>query len=177
MTRILLFLFVLFLAGFSDHLNASPNRQSVQQQTAVTITQLGPKRSGPRWSLLNYSGLKERVRLVVRDKEAWLDVWKRVQCPGSTPSPLPDVDFTQEMLIVVALGEQSTGGYGIIVDSAYARNNQLEINVISYSVKGCGQTQALTQPVDIVRLPRTNNSVVFRETEAIKNCLDAFKSP
>jgi hypothetical protein len=70
------------------------------------------------------------------------------------------------MLIVVALGERPTGSYGIIVDSVYEREKELEILVRSISRVKCGLViQSLTQPLDLVRLPKTELSVVFREIE------------
>jgi hypothetical protein len=85
--------------------------------------------------------------------------------------PLPEIDFSREIVIVVALGVRPSGGYGIIVDGAYERDKQLKIVVRSISPgKGCIVTAALTQPVDIVRLPKTVRSVVFREAEVMHEC-------
>ncbi len=75
------------------------------------------------------------------------------------------------MLIVVALGGRPTGGYGIIVDRAYERDDRLEVIIrIQTPGKTCINTAATTQPVDIVRLPKTERSVVFRETEIVHDC-------
>jgi hypothetical protein len=177
MKRALLFLLVLFLVSFSGHTALQANQETGDQGTPVPVTQLGPKRSGPRWSFTSNSGISDRLRMVIRDREAWLDVWKRIHSPGpthgpsSTVPPLPEIDFSREMLIVVTSGARPTGGYGIIVDAAYERHDQFEIVVRTISPgKGCFVTQAVTQPVDIVRLPKTERSVVFREIEVVQEC-------
>ena len=115
--------------------------------------------------------------MVIRDREAWLDVWKRIHSPDpthgpySTLPPLPEIDFSREMLIVVTLGARPTGGYGIIVDAVYEQHDQLEVVVRSISPgKSCFVTQSTTQPVDIVRLAKTERSVVFRETDDVHKC-------
>lgn len=118
-----------------------------------------------------YSGITERQRLVIRDHEAWRKVWKRIYAQRSPTPPLPEIDFAGEMLIVAAMGGKSTGGHGIVIDGANERDNRLEIKVRSISPgKGCMTTQALTAPVDIVRIKKTERTVVFRETETLHDC-------
>lgn len=106
---------------------------------------------------------------MVRGREAWIEIWKRIYRPDPTDgtmAPLPEVDFAREMLIVAALGERPTGGYGIIVDSACEQEKELKIVVRSISrVKCGGVTDSLTQPLDIVRLPKSELPVVFQEIE------------
>jgi hypothetical protein len=112
--------------------------------------------------------------MVIRDRETWVEMWKRIY--GQQPTDeimalLPEVDFSREMLIVAALGERPTGGFGIIVDSACEREKELVIVVRSISRLGCGGvTQSVTQPLDIVRLPKTELPVVFREIEVVDDC-------
>jgi len=84
---------------------------------------------------------------------------------------LPKIDFSKEMVVVVALGGRPTGGYGIVVDRAYERDDRLEVIVRSLTpAKSCFLIQATTAPVDIVRIPKTERSVVFRETEVVHEC-------
>lgn len=169
MKRVLLSFFILILISFSGYpfVRATLGAQG----RSVPITQLGPKRSGPRWSYGN-SGGRDALRVVIRDREAWLDFWKRMCPPNPEMPPLPEVDFSREMIVVAAMGERPNMGYGIIIESAYERDNQIEINVrsISISLKGCGVFPASTSPIDIVRIPKTERPVVFRETEAVRDC-------
>lgn len=118
-----------------------------------------------------HSGFTTRERLVVRDAAAWKDVWGRVSA-GMTPAPLPpQVDFAREMLVVAALGERPTGGYGIVVDSAQARSGGLVVTVRTIAPgKGCVLTQALTQPVDIARVPRHEGQVDFEDRPEVRDC-------
>ena len=164
MKRVLsLFLLAVVLAA---NLVANGNQQD-REGVAVPFAQLGPKRSPPRWSFANNSGLVEPLQVVIRDRDAWLELWKRID---KTAKP-PEVDFSRDMLIVVAMGQQSSGGFGIIVDDVRERNDRLEVIVKSISPgKNCGVLSALTQPVDIVRLLRSKQTVIFRETHVTKSC-------
>ncbi len=62
------------------------------------------------------------------------------------------------------MGQRSSGGFHIIVDGIYERDNKLEV-VVKNSLPGknCLVTTALTEPVDIVRLQKSDLSIVFRE--------------
>ena len=155
-------LVVVFAASFVVNGN-----QQDRQGTAVPFAQLGPKRSGPRWSFMNNSGIVEPLQVVIRDREAWVELWKRID----KNAPLPAIDFSRDMLIVVAMGQQSSGGFGIIIDAVRERDDRLEVMVKSISPgKNCGVLTALTQPVDIVRLLKSKQPVIFRETHVTKTC-------
>ena len=145
----------------------------------VPITPMGPKLSGPRTSFSMSSGIWDQFRVVVRDRDAWFDVWKRIhrfdphRGPHPEPPPLPEIDFSREMLIVAAMGARPTSGYAIIIDAAYAheRNYRLEVVVRSVENRKCGGFTVMTAPIDIVRLAKTERNVVFREIEAVLDCL------
>jgi len=90
---------------------------------------------------------------------------------GSVPT-IPVVDFSREMLVVVALGSHSSGGYGILIDGASeAASGNVSIAVRSISPgAGCGVTAAFTQPVDIARMPRRDGAVSFAERSEVTDC-------
>jgi hypothetical protein len=123
------------------------------------------------YSFESNSGLNSSARLVVRDAAAWQSLWAQMyQGRGSVPA-LPDIDFSREMLIVVALGSRSSGGYGILIDGASGQGADVTIAVRSISPgQGCGVTAALTQPVDIARLPRRDGEVRFLERAEVRQC-------
>ena len=164
MKLVSLFLLLITFAGVSV-LSAN---QDTEKGTPVPFTQLDPKRPGP---LTTNSGIVKRLRIVIRDRDAWVELWKQLSSKQFPQPPLPEIDFSREMLIVVAMGEQGTGGFSISVDGVYEKNNKIEVIVKSFRPgKKCMLTQALTQPVDVVRLKKSDYSVVFRETSETKNC-------
>jgi hypothetical protein len=75
------------------------------------------------------------------------------------------------MIVVAALGQRPTGGYSILVDSAQLTVESLTVTVRRVSPgNGCFLTQALTQPVDVSRLPRTDNAVEFVDRAETRAC-------
>jgi hypothetical protein len=118
-----------------------------------------------------YSGLNTPARLVVRDPAAWQSLWVQIYQRRFPVPPVPAIDFSREMLIVVALGSRSSGGYVILIDRASGEGADVTIAVRSISPgPRCGVTGALTQPVDIARLPRRDGEVRFLEQGEITEC-------
>jgi hypothetical protein len=140
----------------------------------------GPKLPEPRTLSLLKGGILKRSRLVIRDRERFDDLWEQiVGLKEDKPAP-PEVDFSREMLIVAAMGERPSGGYEIVITGACEVDNQLEVHVRSSDYAQCGGAQlgVLTAPVDIVRIPKSDLPVVFRETEfpsTPADCKELFK--
>src|SRR4051812_11633898 len=64
------------------------------------------------------SGLDKPAQLVVRDAVTWQAMWSEINLHYSPLPPLPVVDFSREMIVVVALGSHATGGYNILLTGA-----------------------------------------------------------
>ena len=122
---------------------------------------------GQRISFLQF-GMSQRARLVVRDREKFNDLWNQIMRVMWEKRALPEVDFSREMIIVAAMGQQPSP-YQIIIDSACEVDNRLEVLVRSTKVN-CAYAGLLPETVDIVRLPKTDLPVVFRETEVTVDC-------
>jgi hypothetical protein len=143
----------------------------------VAISLLDTRLPGRRTSFRLNGGITERGRFVIRDRDALDKLWQQLHRAGSDKPPLPGVDFSREMIIVAAMGQQPTSGYESIIDSACEADHQLEVLVRSTNFLKCGgQTTSVTAPVDIVRLPKTDLPVVFRETEVTSDCKDFLRA-
>jgi hypothetical protein len=95
--------------------------------------------------------------------EEFNELWNKIMSNTSDKPPLPEVDFSREMLIVAAMGFQPSA-YEIIIDSACEVDNQLEVLVRSTKFLPSGAYAGLLpEAVDIVRLPKTDLPVVFRK--------------
>jgi protease stability complex PrcB-like protein len=135
-------------------------------QQSITVTRLAPG-SGP---LTEQSGMTDSARLVIRDASVWAETWARISTVRPAP-PLPAVDFTREMVIVAALGTRPSGGYGIVVESASRENGSLYVAIRSESPgTSCLSSAVLTAPVDVARVPRSDEQVQFRERSVTRSC-------
>jgi len=116
----------------------------------------------------------DQARIVIRDSTLWHAVWRHGIETQESP---PAVDFGTDMVIVAALGGQRSGCCGIHVDSLVAGSVDVTAYVSSYRAgENCIVTMGFTDPVEVVRVPRTRHPVVFAEQEVIgPSCLVAPK--
>ena len=135
--------------------------------TPLTVTRL---RSEP-FSFTYVSQIRQPKQLVIRDQATWVTTWNLLWPAVALVGAPPYVDFDHEMIVLAALGERPTGGYSILVDSAGSGADGVTVWV-GTSAPGphCGTTQALTQPVDLARLPRIDAPVRFVETSRVADC-------
>jgi hypothetical protein len=155
---------------FTEPLN-TPKTVCRGNPVAVSLLErpYGRKLYGRRTSYLS-GGISQRARLVIRDRAEFNELWQQIMQQLSEKPPLPEVDFSREMLIVAAMGSQPNP-HELIVESACEVDNQLEVLVRNTRFLWCGlHAGLLPQPVDIVRLPKTDLPVVFREIEFTADC-------
>jgi PrcB C-terminal len=124
------------------------------------------------YSFAYSSGLDQRARLVVRDDATWRSLWSRIYMGSSPVPPPPAIDFSREMVVVVALGSRSTGGYGILLEDASEEGASGTAITLRSTSPGpnCIVTLAFTQPVDIARLPSRQGAVRFVERAQVLDC-------
>jgi hypothetical protein len=106
--------------------------------SSIAIRRIG------QWST---SGITAPARVVIRDDAAYAKFWSSLGDAGARPS----VDFTRDVVIAAAAGQQNTGGHSISVDRVTRVGAGLAIEVTeTVPPQGCQVIQALTQPVDMV---------------------------
>lgn len=128
----------------------------------------------PELAVLPYrssSGLTERERIVVRDQASWAALWTRIVGSHRPAPATPAVDFDDEMIVVVSMGTRPTGGYAIYIDGVTAVRGNLVISTREVRPgPSCFTTQALTQPVALVRLERSDLPVSFVNRNVVRDC-------
>lgn len=108
------------------------------------------------------SGLQEPRRLVLRDEAAYLRVWAEHAADVNRPALPPNVDFSREMVVLLALGTRPTGGYLVEVVDVELRGRTLRVLVAEREPQpGSLQIQQLTQPYQFIALPTVASHVRF----------------
>ncbi|MGH8863702.1 MAG: protease complex subunit PrcB family protein [Burkholderiales bacterium] len=122
-------------------------------------------------SFTQTSGIDEPGQFVLRDADGWATVWQRIHGRSRPLPPVPAIDFDHEMVVVVALGRQQSGGYTIRVERAYLEGSTTVIIVREESPgEGCIVTDAITSPVDIATLPLSPEPVEFWFESGSRKC-------
>ena len=133
----------------------------------IPITRFG----NARVPFARTSGFQTPLRRVVADEAAWRETWSTLWLGHSLVAPLPAVDFTRERVAIVALGQQPTTAYSVVIDSAVAAPGRLTVwSHLVLPPAGCVGANMLTQPVDLVRLPRLDGAVEFRNGPDVASC-------
>jgi hypothetical protein len=120
------------------------------------------------------SGWRLPGETVIRDRAAWEAAWRTLhgaETADETVPAAPQIDFTRDMVIVVALGSRPSGGFTVKVDELTREGSGA---VVRYTATepgaGCMTTQALTSPVDVVRVPRVAGAVRFDPRRVVRDC-------
>jgi hypothetical protein len=118
-----------------------------------------------------FSGATTTQRTVIRKPEALASLWETLNRGFEPPSPPPAVDFGQEMVIFVALGGRSSGGYSVGIRHVTMLRDTLFV-LVSERAPGpsCLVFAAFTQPTDARVVPRTTAPVRFRIQQEQLDC-------
>ncbi|HEX6750868.1 MAG TPA: hypothetical protein VF092_26510 [Longimicrobium sp.] len=114
-------------------------------------------------------GVRDSLRLVVRDAAALGSLWRNATRGQSAPLPPPQVDFRREMVLAVAAGRMSANDR-IRVDSVGVRKEpgadgkmREVLSVLVLTTQGCRTFATPVFPVQLVRVPRYEGQVRFVE--------------
>ncbi len=102
----------------------------------------------------------DSMRYVVREAETWGNIWAQATRGQASAPPLPVVDFSRSIVLLVSAGKMRTGDQ-IHVDSVGTRDGRL-VAVVRTSVD-CHSIPNTAYPFEIVRVQRSDRPVVFVE--------------
>jgi hypothetical protein len=117
----------------------------------------------------NGGGIRDSVRLVVRDPDQLQTLWEQATSTQLAPPPLPSVDFSREMVLVIGAGRMTPDDQ-IQVDSVGVRDEatpgggrQRVLEVVVRTTRGCQQFNSDAYPVVFVRVQSFDGTVRFTE--------------
>jgi hypothetical protein len=141
-----------------------------QPQAPGTVL-VGPADSAAHVYRGDRSGFADAARLVVRDADSWRRVWAVLALGRADTLTPPPVDFRREILILAAYGARPTSGHHVAIDTV--RRGGFAVEAVVRSVEPgerCESALEIVQPVDVVRVPRTERPVAFVERRATAPC-------
>lgn len=117
------------------------------------------------------SGVVSPRRQVIRDETDFATAWGEATGHLVPAEPAPEIDFAAAQVLLVAMGERPTGGYDIAARSLTVDDGMLYVTVEEVAPGAdCLTTQALTQPIVVLRVPVTDGVVQFVEKESVLDC-------
>jgi hypothetical protein len=146
---------------------------------SVCLTAAGPaaghdttERPVPFTRLTNVhgNGFTKAGQFMVRNRVEWHRTWLKVQ-EGRTPyTPLPEIDFTKYMVLVVTRGEITAGGHPITIEKITERDKALHVSVLRETPGTCYVSEGYTYPTDAVLIGKTNKQIRWSYRDEIYDC-------
>jgi hypothetical protein len=151
------------LCAASNGVGAQPS----PERGPVAVTRLRDGEAG----FSTYTGVIDSVRVVVRDSTKWRALWARINRPFIPAPPLPSIDFSREMVVVAGLGARPSAGYDIVIESVEQDSAGIEVALRRTGpAPGCPVPAVMTQPLDVARIPASEQRVRFRERSVVVPC-------
>jgi hypothetical protein len=118
-----------------------------------------------------HSGLVNRRAIVVTDQQAFADLWAEIHRSISSTEPMPIVDFSKEIVVGFAMGEQPSSGFSVRLRGAARDRSGVVVAVQEETpAANCVLLPVITAPIDLARLSRTGESIRFANETTIKGC-------
>jgi hypothetical protein len=118
-----------------------------------------------------YTGVRDSLRTVVRDSLLWRQLWERINQPFFPRPSLPLIDFSREMIVVAALGSRPSEGYDVVIERVEQDSTGIEVALRRATpAPGCPVAAVVTQPLDLARIPASDQPVRFRERTVVIPC-------
>lgn len=111
-----------------------------------------------------HGGPSEPAEAVISNPERLASIWPATGAP-------PEIDFSEETVIFVALGQRPTGGYEVEITTVQARGDTTLVHYVERPPgPGCMTTQALTSPYHIIAVASVPGPVRFERETVTREC-------
>lgn len=113
------------------------------------------------------STVVRRTNYIINSTSELTEVWKMIETDGQPP----EVDFTRNSVIAVFAGKKPTAGYDIEVakiEDGIVRKVFLKLTSPGGS---CLLAQSLTQPYQIIEVPKASLPLTHEDTNVTTSCL------
>lgn len=150
---------------------AAPTNHSVVDRVPDGAAPVAAEPIAEVQSILSYSGIEEATRMMITSQGAWSAAWDQLFRHTRPAPPLPSVDFARSAVVVAAMGTRPSGGHAITFEGAYRDDRRLYLVILERSPgPTCMTTAALTAPVVVVRVARTDLPVAYVEKKETVAC-------
>ena len=107
---------------------------------------------------------------VIRDQDQFQRIWDRFFA-RRFDRPMPAIDFSTQMVVVVTMGPQPTAGYAVRITGVSRNDRGIVVHVTTSSPgPNCTVAQVRTLPTAFSRLRKTDRPVQFEFTRTTRDC-------
>jgi hypothetical protein len=125
--------------------------------TAMLQAVMPPARSIDRGAQSEVGAARQ---VTVRDRDGWTSLWR---AHGSS-RPLPDIDFSREMVVGVFLGSRPTAGFAVEIVGYREAGSDVVVQYRETTPAPDAITaQVIVSPYHLVTIPRRSGNVTFEK--------------
>ncbi|WP_177229158.1 protease complex subunit PrcB family protein [Pustulibacterium marinum] len=125
------------------------------------------KKQEPTWEVLlqkSHGGPEDAKIIVAKEPSIVEEFYAQINTNVSPGYEIPALDYSKEMLLILCMGQRSTGGYAINVTDIEETTSMIKVTVAETSPEPGGLvTTALTSPFTIVKTKYSDKKVVFNK--------------
>ncbi len=151
---------------------------SCKSSETATQTEAGSKSQSIAFSELNSGtngGFNEKVNQVITDQNTYNEVWAAAFSKFANPQKPNRIDFEKNMVLLVAMGERTSGGYTIKIKSIDDIGENIKVTIKEEKPgTSCMTTSVMTYPYQIVELPKQTKKIMFDTVEKVVECSKDF---
>lgn len=142
--------------------------------TETTKTNASPTFKEVIYSTLsegNNGGFMGKQNVVITSQEKFEEVWNEAYSNYMKKPTVPVVNFENRMVLLTTMGEQNNGGFSIKVASITEHDNNVMV-IVEETIpdNNCMTTSVITFPYEIIEMPYTLKTIVFKNVEKIYTC-------
>lgn len=152
--KIFAFIFSILILGCNTQQKTTEGEKNTDANINITLLNEG-----------SHGGFDEAKSLVIKTEEELQKIYTKINMIRRPGLPVPKIDWENEMVIAIFMGEKTTGGYSAKVENIIQNSdNSLEVIVNEKAPQGMA-TMVICQPFYICKVKRNDNEVTFKKVE------------
>lgn len=100
-------------------------------------------------------------KMIIKNQKELQSVYTQINLTRKPGYRVPKVNFKEEMVIALFIGEKSSGGYAISISKIEDLETEVHAFIKETQPEGMA-TMAITQPFYFCKIPRTEKQIVFK---------------
>lgn len=117
------------------------------------------------------SGFLTKKQQIITETNEYNEVWGELFSNYMKKPPIPTINFEAKMVILIAMGEKTNGGYSTRVKSITENEDEISILIEEkIPAKNCMTTSVMVYPSQLIEMPTTSKKIIFKVEETIYSC-------
>jgi len=152
-------LLFLFLSCKNSEKNNTQNK-STSAEVAFTILSEGSN-----------GGFDKDTLILIRSNDEMKENWKKLFSNFVELPDMPTVNFSNQMVVMLNMGEKNNGGYNINVTSVVEKEQQLAVYA-DYITPGsnCMVAEVISYPFTVIAIPKKDKLVAVNKKPIVSEC-------